>query len=137
MRRKGEPRRTSRLLTYVTPEEYEKVFREFKQTTCRDLSEFLRGRYMHQAETITYRNRSADDFLPVAIALKEQLENISAQLNNATKRLASARNTPEGRHAIDLLEAKLFLLGQATERGGYIFLNQENYNQIQLLGIFE
>jgi hypothetical protein len=62
-----------------------------------------------------HRNRSADDFLPVAIALKEQLVSISVQLNNATTRLASARNTPEGRQAFDLLEAKLFLLGQTTE----------------------
>ncbi|MBS1659513.1 MAG: hypothetical protein JST68_00540 [Bacteroidetes bacterium] len=72
MRNTG-PRRLHRVSGLFTATEFEKVSKEFKDSTCRNYSEYIRERLMGEPQTIFYRNRTADEFLLIAIELKEQL----------------------------------------------------------------
>jgi hypothetical protein len=104
-----------RLCTYLSPEEYNKVLKEYKATTCMNFSEFIRTRLNRQPETVFYRNQSADDFLLVALGLKDQLTTTITQFSCASEKLNSIRNIPELSTSVYELEAKMFSLEQRID----------------------
>jgi hypothetical protein len=115
MTRKNAIRRTKKIFTYLSPEEHEKIRKEYKATTCRSFSEFFRNRLTGQPETVFYRNKSADDFLPIAIGLKTQLNIAITQFISATEIVNSIRHIPELCLSVYALEAKMFSLEQTIE----------------------
>jgi hypothetical protein len=110
MKRKKKIRRSYQLSTYVSPEEYEKVMERYKSTTFRSQSEFFRNRLINRPETVFYRNQSVDDFLYVAIGLKNELMSISKEFGKAIAILQGVREGPEAEAATSLFETKLFVL---------------------------
>ena len=73
----------------VKPEEYDKIYNLFQQTTCRKLSEYSRKVLLNKPVVIKYRNQSADGFLEEMILLKNELNAIGNNFNQAVKRLHS------------------------------------------------
>src|SRR5258708_16665163 len=71
----------------VSPEEYQKLQKSFEGTTCRKLSEYMRNLVFQKPNTVYFRNRSADEFLDIAIKLKEELNRIGNNLNQVVKRI--------------------------------------------------
>jgi hypothetical protein len=71
----------------VKPDEYEKIYKNFLETTCRKLSEYSRNVLLNKSVTIKYRNESADSFLSEMILLKNELSAIGNNFNQAVKRL--------------------------------------------------
>ena len=59
-----------------TPAEYEKLFEQFGQSTCRSFSSYVRQVLMGKAIVIRIRNDSLEQFLETAIDLKNQLYTI-------------------------------------------------------------
>ena len=65
----------------VSPEEYDQLQKSFKETTSRKLGEYMRNLVFQKPNTVYFRNKSADEFLEVAIGLKEELNSIGNNLN--------------------------------------------------------
>lgn len=71
----------------VKPDEYNKIHSLFSSTTCRKLSEYARKILLNKPVVIKYRNQSADEFLSVMIPLKNELNAIGKNFNQAVKKL--------------------------------------------------
>ena len=71
----------------VKPEEYDNIYKLFQQTTCRKLSEYTRKVLLKKPVVFKFRNQSADDFLTEMILLKNELNAIGNNFNQAVNRL--------------------------------------------------
>jgi hypothetical protein len=69
----------------VKHEEYNQINRLFLSTTCRKLSEYVRKVLLNKPVVIKYRNQSADEFLSAMIPLKNELNSIGNNFNQAVK----------------------------------------------------
>ncbi len=79
----------------VNEEEYNKIEKLYKTTTCRAMSEYSRNLLLNKPVTVKYRNRSLDDFLEEIIKLKNELNAIGNNFNQAVKRLHTLEKIPE------------------------------------------
>jgi|GEM_PF-821675 len=73
MTRNRYEKRAHTLKIGVSPAELERIDKEYKNTTFRSRSDFLRCRIFGEPETVLYRNQSLDEFLPIAIPIKKDL----------------------------------------------------------------
>jgi hypothetical protein len=71
----------------VRPEEYNLIHRHFAATTCRKLSDYARQVLLNKPVIVKYRNQSADEFLSAMIPLKNELNAIGNNFNQAVKKL--------------------------------------------------
>ncbi len=116
--------RSCRITVRYKPEELKQVNKEFKNTTCRKISEYIRKASLNKPIVITYRNQSADDFLSEMIQLKNELNAIGNNFNQTVKKL----------HTLDhLSEFKSWVM--INESGRQILLKKieeikEKMNQI-------
>ena len=60
---KTETNKTRWLHVRLTEDDYKLIFKRFKQTTCRKLSEYVRKKLLDKPLNIVHRNGSLDDFL--------------------------------------------------------------------------
>lgn len=79
----------------VKPQEYEQIHRHFSSTTCRKLSDYARKVLLNKPVIVNYRNQSADEFLTVLISLKNELNAIGNNFNQAVKKLHSLHQVSE------------------------------------------
>ena len=71
----------------LTPDEYAKLEQQWKASTCRKLSDYMR-RVLFEKQVITfYRNRSLDDLVAEMTKLRKELNHIGSNFNQAVKRL--------------------------------------------------
>lgn len=82
-----EEQKTKWLHTRLTPEEYDVLYKQFKATTCRKLSQYVRAKLFDQNITVFYRNQSLDDFMTALLLLRTELTKIGNNFNQAVKRL--------------------------------------------------
>ena len=68
---------------------------QFKKTTCRKISEYVRNILLQKPVVINYRNASADAFLTEMIELKNELSAIGNNFNQAVKKLHTLNSVPE------------------------------------------
>ena len=87
MKQKEKAVYTKRVSIRLKETEFNKLEAEFKKTTCRKFSEYLRNIMLAKPITIRYRNASADAFLTEMIGLKKELSAIGNNFNQAVKRL--------------------------------------------------
>jgi hypothetical protein len=71
----------------VKPDEYNQIHALFSSTTCRKLSEYARKVLLNKAVAVKYRNQSADECLSAMIPLKNELNSIGKNFNQAVKKL--------------------------------------------------
>ena len=71
----------------VKPAEYDQIHKHFKTTTHRKLSEYARKVLLNKPVVIRYRNQSTDEFLTAMIPLKNELNSIGKNFNQAVKKL--------------------------------------------------
>lgn len=79
----------------VKPKEYDTIHCHFSKTNCRKLSEYARNVLLQKPVTIKYRNESADNFLAEMILLKNELNAIGNNYNQAVKKLHTLDRVPE------------------------------------------
>jgi hypothetical protein len=78
----------SRILTIrFRQEEYRQLQKKFKSSTCRKISEYIRKTALAKPLVFTYRNQTADEILTEMIKLKNELNAIGNNFNQAVKRL--------------------------------------------------
>ncbi len=79
----------------VKPQEYEQIHKYFSATTSRKLSEYARKVLLNKPVVIKYRNQSADEFLSAMIPLKNELNSIGKNFNQAVKKLHTLNQISE------------------------------------------
>jgi hypothetical protein len=84
----------------LTPEEYAKIERKWKASTCRKLSDYIRKHLFDKPIVTTYRNQSLDDFMEETIVLRNELNAIGNNINQAVKKLHTLQQIPEFRNWI-------------------------------------
>jgi len=84
----------------LTPDEYAKIERKWKASTCRKLSDYVRKHLFDKSIVTTYRNQSLDDFMEETIILHNELNAIGTNINQAVKKLHTLQQIPEFRNWI-------------------------------------
>src|SRR5436309_3278039 len=79
----------------VKPGEYNQIHNNFSSSTCRKLSDYARKVLLNKPVTIKYRNQSADEFLSAMIPLKNELNSIGKNFNQAVKKLHTLNQISE------------------------------------------
>ena len=94
----------------LTPDEFEKIHRQFGKTTCRKLSDYARKILLGKPLIAITRNQSLDDFMAEAIKLRNDLNGIGNNFNQAVKKLHTLNQIPEFRHWIITYEIEKQIL---------------------------
>lgn len=79
----------------LTLEEYKKIERKWKATTCRKLSDYIRKHLLNKPITTNYRNQSVDELMWEIIRLRTELNALGNNFNQAVKRLHTLQQIPE------------------------------------------
>ncbi|RKR08905.1 hypothetical protein C8C83_0500 [Flavobacterium sp. 90] len=78
-----------------TPQEYAKIEKKWKASTCRKLSDYIRRHLFEKSITTIYRNQSLDDMIHEMMPLFKQLNGIGNNFNQAVKKLHTLNQIPE------------------------------------------
>lgn len=89
--------RTRKISLRLTPEEYAAIEQRWKASTCRKLSDYVRRNLFDKPVVTTYRNRSQDDTLTELTRLRNELNAVGNNFNQAVKRLHTLHQIPEFR----------------------------------------
>lgn len=81
----------------LTPAEYAKIERKWKTSTCRKLSDYVRHNLFEKPVTSYYRNQSLDEFMAEMVLLRNELDHIGNNFNQAVKRLHTLNQIAEFR----------------------------------------
>ena len=81
-----------------TPEEYAKIERKWKTSTCRKLSDYIRKHLFNKPITTNYRNQSLDDFMAEMMCLRGELNAIGHNFNQAVKKLHTLNQITDFKH---------------------------------------
>ena len=92
---KRKEKRAKWLHLRISQKEYDILHEWTHQSTCRKSSEFVRDALFQRPIRVFYRSKSADEFLSVALKLKNELSSIGNNFNQAVKRLHTLDNFPE------------------------------------------
>ena len=79
----------------VKPEEYDKIHQHLRSTTHRKLSEYARKVLLNKPVVVKYRNQTADEFLSAMIPIKNELNSIGKNFNQAVKKLHTLNQISE------------------------------------------
>jgi len=79
----------------LTPAEYAKIERKWKASTCRKLSDYVRHNIFEKPVTSYYRNQSLDEFMAEMVQLRNELNHIGNNFNQAVKRLHTLNQITE------------------------------------------
>lgn len=83
-----------------TPKEFEKLEAKFQTTTSNQISQYVRNVLLEKPIVIKYRNESLDNFMEELIQVKQELNAIGNNFNQAVKKLHLLKQIPEFRQWI-------------------------------------
>jgi len=115
MTRNRYEKRAHTLKIGVSPAELERIDKEYKNTTFRSRSDFLRCRIFGEPETVLYRNQSLDEFLPIAIPIKKDLTDIVGTLREKLSRFSTSDGINDLVTVAPELQSGLTLLNNKVE----------------------
>jgi len=95
MKQKVKAVYTKRITIRLKEAEFTQLDAQFRKTTCRKFSDYLRRIMLAKPITILYRNASADAFLTEMIGLKNELSAIGNNFNQMVKKLHSFEQSSE------------------------------------------
>lgn len=84
--------KTRKITVRLTPLEYAEIESKFKKTTCRKLSDYIRKQLFSRSIVRTYRNESLDDFIEETIMLRNELNAVGNNINQAVKKLHTLKH---------------------------------------------
>ena len=79
----------------LTSDEYLKIEKKWKASTCRKLSEYVRRSLFEKPIVTTYRNRSQDDLMTELAKLRNELNAIGNNFNQTVKKLHTLQQIAE------------------------------------------
>jgi len=86
-----------------TPEEYQLLEKRFKKTSFRKLSEYMRSVLLEKPVTVNYRDKAMDDVLEEMVLLRQELNAIGNNLNQAMRSINSTHGSADTRLWMNLL----------------------------------
>ena len=105
----------------LTPKEYEKIETKWKASTCRKLSDYVRRIIFGKPIVATYRNQTLDDYMAESIKLRNELNGIGNNFNQAVKKLHTLHQIAEFRDWLVTYELeKKILLNKVDEVKNHI-----------------
>lgn len=114
----------------LTPKEYEKVETKWKASTCRKLSDYVRRVIFGKPIVATYRNQTLDDYMAESIKLRNELNGIGNNFNQAVKKLHTLHQIAEFRDWLVTYELeKKTLLNKVDEIKNHIHKIGEQWLQ--------
>ncbi len=96
-------------------EEYNKIHKKYEASTCRKLSEYARRILLDKTITVNQRNQSLDDFMAEMIRLRNELNGVCNNFNQAVKRLHTLQKIEEYKSWLILFETTRKILLDKTE----------------------
>ena len=108
-------KRTRKLTVRFTQTEYEKLEKKFQNTTSSQLSHYVRHVLLEKPVVVKYRNQSLDAFMEEIILLKQELNAIGNNFNQAVKKLHVLKQIPEFRSWLATNETRQQRLMQQTD----------------------
>jgi len=81
----------------LTPDEYLKIEKKWKASTCRKLSDYVRHSLFDKPIVTTYRNSSQDDLMTELTRLRNELNAVGNNFNQAVKKLHTLSQIAEFR----------------------------------------
>ena len=79
----------------LTSDEYLKIEKKWKASTCRKLSEYVRRSLFEKPIVMTYRNSSQDDLMTELTKLRNELNAVGNNYNQAIKKLHTLQQIAE------------------------------------------
>jgi len=79
----------------LTFDEYRKIEKKWKASTCRKLSEYVRRSLFEKPIVMTYRNSSQDDLMTEVTKLRNELNAVGNNYNQAIKKLHTLQQIAE------------------------------------------
>jgi hypothetical protein len=105
----------------LTLKEYEQIEKKWKASTCRKLSNYVRRSLFEKPIVTTYRNQSLDDFMAEVMKLRNELNAIGNNFNQAVKKLHTLQQIGEFRSWLITCELeKQTLLNKVDEIKNHI-----------------
>ena len=99
----------------LTSKEYEQIEKRWKASTCRKLSDYVRRIIFEKPIVTTYRNRSLDDSMTEMMQLRNELNNIGNNFNQAVKKLHTLRQIAEFRDWLKVYDKEKNILMKNVE----------------------
>lgn len=107
--------RSKLLQVRVTPDEFNKIKNMFSQSTCRKVSDYHRKVLLAKPVTINQRNQSLDEFMTEMIRLRNELNSVGNNFNQAVKRLHTLQKIQEFKSWLLLYETTRKMLVEKIE----------------------
>ena len=105
----------------LTLKEYEQIEKKYKASTCRKLSDYVRRGIFEKPIVTTYRNQSLDDSMTEMMRLRNELNSIGNNFNQAVKKLHTLHQIAEFKAWLNAYETeKNMLLNKVEEIKNYI-----------------
>ena len=79
----------------LTPDEYAKIEKKWKASTCRKLSDYVRRSVFERPIVTTYRSSSQDDLMAELTRLRSELNAVGNNFNQAVKKLHTLHQIAE------------------------------------------
>jgi hypothetical protein len=100
---KQEENRSRRVIVRFKPAEFRLLESRFKKTLFRKLSEYTRNVLLEKSIVVTYRDKAMDDILEELVLLRQELNAIGNNLNQAMRNINSAHGNADTRLWMNLL----------------------------------
>lgn len=100
----------------LTSKEYDQIEKQTSNSTAKKMSDYVRHILFDKPITVYQRNKSLDDFMAEMILLRNELNNIGNNFNQAVKKLHTLQQIPEFKAWIITYELeKKILLNKVDE----------------------
>ncbi|MCO5238917.1 MAG: plasmid mobilization relaxosome protein MobC [Chitinophagaceae bacterium] len=114
---KGQHSNRTRIIGLrLTPDEYAKIERKWKASTCRKLSDYVRHNLFDKPVVTTYRNSSQDDLMTELTRLRSELNAVGNNFNQAVKKLHTLNQISEFRSWLIAYEVEKKILSNKVDQ---------------------
>jgi len=96
--------RSRRITLRLTEKEYAKIESQFKTSTCRKLSDYVRRHLFSRPITSTYSNQSLDDLMEETVVLSSELRAIGNNINQIARKVNTLKMIPDFKGHLYLFE---------------------------------
>ena len=105
----------------LSSSEFEQIEKKFRASTCRKLSDYIRRSLFDKPIVTTYRDSSLDDFMTESIRIRNELNNLGNNFNQAVKKLHTLDKIEEFRKWISAFDSEhKVLLNKIEETKNHI-----------------
>jgi len=99
----------------LTPDEYAKIEKRWKASTCRKLSDYVRHNLFNKPIVTTYRSSSQDDLMTELTRLRSELNAVGNNFNQVVKKLHTLSQIAEFRSWLIAYEVEKNILSNKVD----------------------